>query len=564
MSSPAMIIHGTKTSTSALRVPKVVWVIVASLLILVPVLLFGIPSNIDLSNHFRFALPFYDALQNGHLYPGWLPDSNSGYGDPSFRFYPPGTYYLLAGTRALTGSWFSGSVLAFGVLSVLGSLGVYWWARQLVSSQVAMWAGILYAVAPYRLNELYQAFLLAEFAGAAVLPFTFLFTERLCNRVRLRDVGGLAASYAILVFTHLPLTVIGSLALLVYALLRLERGKRWKTLIWLAVSVVLGLVASASYWSTMISELSWIRADNINPYSFVDYRSNFLLSTFSPENLNVWWMNILLLGTLAMFWPGLILFRPSVWKSLPARGLKAAGVVLVFTIAMGTQISTPAWKLLRPLQETQFPWRWLALTSMVCPVLCAAALPYWTKQWHGKLRPLIIAGAGIIAISLAFSVSHIVREAQYLKRAEFDATLRAIQGSQGVMQWWPKWVNEPIREMNQEVDAGPRNVSVKSWESQKRVFLVEAGTTSEVRVRTFYYPLWTAKKDSENLAVRPDTDGALVISVPPQNTTVVLEFREPARVRWARALSGIAWIGILGLLSFGIIRRARPPLAAAN
>jgi 4-amino-4-deoxy-L-arabinose transferase-like glycosyltransferase len=564
MSSPAMILHGTKTWTSALTAPKALWVIVASLLILVPVLLFGIPSNIDLSNHFRFALPFYDALQNGHVYPGWLAESNSGYGDPSFRFYPPGTYYLLAGARAITGSWFSGSVLAFGVLSVLGSLGVYWWARQLVSSQLAMWAGILYAVAPYRINELYQAFLLAEFAGAAVLPFAFLFTERLCNRVRLRDVGGLAASYAILVFTHLPLTVIGSMALLVYAVIRIERGRRWKTLISFAISVVLGLVASASYWSTMISELSWIRADNINPYSFVDYRSNFLLSTFSPENLNVWWMNILLLGTLAMFWPGFILFRPSVWKSAPTRGLKAVGVVLMFTVAMGTQISAPLWKLLRPLQETQFPWRWLTLTSMVCPILCAASLSYWTKQWHGKLRPLIIAGAGIVAISLAFSVSHIIREAQYLKRAEFDATLRALPGSQGVMQWWPKWVNEPIREMDREVDAGARTVLVKSWESQKRVFLVEAGAASDVRVRTFYYPLWTATSDNGNLAVRPDTDGALVVSVPPQKTAITLEFREPARVRRARALSGIAWIGILGLVSFGIIRRETSPVVAAT
>jgi len=231
---------------------------------------------------------------------------------------------------------------------------------------------------------------------------------------------------------------------------------------------------------------------------------------------------------------------------------------------MGTQISTPVWKLLRPLQETQFPWRWLAVTSMVCPILCAAALPYWTKQWHGKLRPLIIAGGGIIAIALAFSVSHIVREAQYLKRAEFDATLRAIPGSQGVMQWWPKWVNEPIREMNQEVDAGTRAVSVKSWESQKRVFLVAAGATSDVRVRTFYYPLWTATSASEKLAVRPDRDGALVVSVPPQETAIVLEFREPARVRWARAISGIAWLGILGLVSFGTIRRAALRSVAAR
>ena len=64
-------------------------VIAISLAAIVPTFLWGIPSNLDLSNHFRFALPFYDAIAGGHLYPGWLAESNHGYGDPSFRFYPP-------------------------------------------------------------------------------------------------------------------------------------------------------------------------------------------------------------------------------------------------------------------------------------------------------------------------------------------------------------------------------------------------------------------------------------------------------------------------------------------
>jgi hypothetical protein len=36
-----------------------------------PTLIWGIPSNHDLTNHFRFELPFYEALRTGHLYPGW-------------------------------------------------------------------------------------------------------------------------------------------------------------------------------------------------------------------------------------------------------------------------------------------------------------------------------------------------------------------------------------------------------------------------------------------------------------------------------------------------------------
>ena len=55
--------------------------------------------------------------------------------------------------------------------------------------------------------------MLAEFAGAAVLPFAFLFVERVCRHRRRQDIAGLAVSFALLLLTHLPLAIIGSIAL---------------------------------------------------------------------------------------------------------------------------------------------------------------------------------------------------------------------------------------------------------------------------------------------------------------------------------------------------------------
>src|SRR5205807_9444252 len=99
----------------------------------------------------------------------------------SFRFYPPALYYLLALARFTTGSWFAASLLTFTFLSLLAATGMYLWAREFTSSQTAMWAGIFYSVAPYHLNQFFQALMLAEFAAGAVLPFAFLFVERVCK-----------------------------------------------------------------------------------------------------------------------------------------------------------------------------------------------------------------------------------------------------------------------------------------------------------------------------------------------------------------------------------------------
>src|SRR5437867_4233404 len=105
----------------------VILTIAIAIAVIVPALVFGIPANKDLNNHFRFALPFYDAIRNGNLIPSWLAESGGGYGDPSFRFYPPGLYYLLALTRSISGNWYGATLLAFTSLSIASGLGTYLW-----------------------------------------------------------------------------------------------------------------------------------------------------------------------------------------------------------------------------------------------------------------------------------------------------------------------------------------------------------------------------------------------------------------------------------------------------
>src|SRR5262245_7097927 len=157
---------------------QVALVVAVSIAIILPAVFFGIPSNRDLTNHFRFALSFYDAVTSGDLYPGWLAESNGGYGDASFRVYPPALYYLMTVVRVVTGSWYAATVITFGLLFVFGAIGVYLWTKSLFDSRAGMWAAIVFTLAPYHLNQVYQASMLAEFAACSILPFTFWFVER--------------------------------------------------------------------------------------------------------------------------------------------------------------------------------------------------------------------------------------------------------------------------------------------------------------------------------------------------------------------------------------------------
>ena len=170
-------------------------------------------------------------------------------------------------------------LLAFGSLFVLGAIGVYLWSRSLFTPRIAACASILFSLAPYHLNQFYQATMLAEFAACSVLPFVFWYVERICRKQSASNVAGLAGFYALLILTHLPLTVLGSLALTAYALLRLDKTIWKKSILFLAAGVTLGLLASACYWVTMIAEKGWIKAEDIDPIPSVDYRKKFIFST---------------------------------------------------------------------------------------------------------------------------------------------------------------------------------------------------------------------------------------------------------------------------------------------
>ena len=523
------------------------FIIAVSLLALVPVLLFGVPSNRDLSNHFRFALPFYDAIAGGNFYPGWLAESNAGYGDPSFRFYPPALYYLFALFRFVTGEWYVATLLTLSFISMAGGLGVYFWARSILGGSQAMWVSLIYALAPYHLNQLYQATMLAEWAGAAVLPFVFAFVERVCAHGRRRDIAGLAGCYALLVLTHLPLTVIGSLALVVYALVRMESGRRLQTLMKLAGAAALGLCASSIYWVTMISEMRWIGINEITPDSSVDYRHNFLLSTLSPDNMNVWWMNILALMTVLLSAPIILLVQRKFWSA--RRELRPVVVLSALALFMSVPLSRPLWDVLPTLQQTQFPWRWMALISLGLAILTAAAMPLVDQSNNNLARVKRLALMGSMSVAVVFTLAHVVREAKFLPRHEFDTTLTSVRGSASVNYWFPIWASARAQPMAVEVEASGRAVSVQSWTPESRRFSVAAGDATEARVRTFYYPHWKAKSGQQVLKTRPDKNGILLVSLPPNATSVDLVFDEPSRTRFSSlaSLAGFAFIGVLAV-----------------
>jgi 4-amino-4-deoxy-L-arabinose transferase-like glycosyltransferase len=544
---------------------SIMMVAVAAIAVLLPIAILGIPNGADLPNHLRFALPFYESIQAGHFHPGWLAESNYGLGDPRFIFYPPGLYYLLSASRMLTGGWYSATILIFVFLSVAGGLGAYFWGRTIFSAQVAMWTGILYALAPYRLNELYQASLLSEYAACSILPFLFAFVERVIKKRSIYDVVGLGAAYGLLILTHLPIAVIGSLALTAYALIRIERKFLLATITRLALGVTLGLAASSLFWTSMLAELSSIKGNNagLNPY--YNYRLNFLFSSSGLTNRNTWYANILALAVIGFLLPGLVFMLRSFKREKSNRTLAAALVLLLVTFLMATSLSKPVWAIVPKLSEVQFPWRWLSITSLMGAILFAAGIPKWQEQLRLRIRPRDLAVGLVFALSLVFIGTQIIQDCEYIGRVKFEPMVQEVRGAVSFKDWLPASALDfnHAEKMTAKVDAGTRPVTITSWEPERRTFHLGAGSENTLRVRTYFYPRWTAQADGQQLPVTANADGLLLISVPPQAADIQLVFAQPQRVRMFELVTAISWMLILSFLLLAAIKmkRSREPAA---
>jgi 4-amino-4-deoxy-L-arabinose transferase-like glycosyltransferase len=534
--------------------------------VLLPIIIFGIPNGADLPNHLRFTLPFYDSIQSGTFHPSWLAESNYGLGDPRFIFYPPGLYYLLSAARMLTGEWYAATILVFLFLSVAGGVGAYFWARTIFNPTVALWTGVLYALMPYRLNELYQASLLSEYAACSLLPFVFCFVERINRRKSIFDIVGLGAAYALLVLTHLPIAMIGSIALAIYALVRIERKSFVSTIARLAGGIILGLAASSFFWTSMLAELSWIKGNGAAPNPYYDYHLNFLFSGAALTNRNTWYANILALAMIGFLLPGLVFVGRWFRREWASRSLSAPLVLLVVTFLMATSISRPVWALVPKLAEIQFPWRWLSITSLMGSILLAASLPQWRDQLRHGLRPRDFAVGFVFILSLVFVATQIIQDSDFLNRARFEPMAQEVRGAVSFKDWLPSSAREfnSVEKMSAKADAGTRPLTITAWEPERRAFQLGPGPETTVRVRTYFYPRWTATADGRPLPITANADGLIVISAPPEATDIQLVFEPPKRVRLFELMTAISWMLIGGALLWATLRMQRPRLLRKN
>jgi hypothetical protein len=519
-----------------------------------PVVIYGIPFQSDDGVlHSLWYRYFSEQLWAGDFYPRWLMKMNGGLGSPVFFYYPPVPYFF----TSLLKPFFKHDPQGFHQLGLSASLALiasgltaYFWLKNLTDRNAALIAALFYMTLPYHLSaDLYLRGAFTEFWAFVWMPLMLLFTQKIINDSKFAIVG-LAVSYALLIMTHLPTTLIFSIIPFAYALFVAEDKKRLKTVVAVAYSMLLGIALSAIYLFPAMTTQQCVFLDRMN-IGFFSYKNWFLFS-----NLTLWQEDKLEFIFLVLAMSAIACFAFNANRRTQNLRCRRANTfwfdVAIGSVLMMTDLSRPVWAALPVLQKIQFPWRFNAVLAIAATALVAIALNTINKNRFSitsRKRAILFLTAVVWTTTIAWAAWRSFPETAPDRATINDNNLKMDQ-RRDAPEYRPRWSSSmtnvdwnlstdinhwddllerefaAILQKAKKQDAETATVNfaegigraeIIAWKPREILLQVESQDKSTLNVSQFYFPYWTAHLMGEPGAVSvtpSQPDGLIKLSIP--------------------------------------------------
>ncbi len=456
---------------------RLAFIALAAILIMLPNLLWGPGDTDDLRYSLVWTAQFGKAMAAGDLYPRWLPDSFQGLGSAAFYFYPPASYWLAGGIRAIGLNIPLALTASFTILLALSGMTMHAWLAD--RGTRPMIGALLYMAAPYHLIDIYVRGALAESAAFPLLPLIALGIARLPRR---NGFILLCLSFAGLLITHLPMALLTGVFLILPLLLsRLRTDPRILLPAASAGALALGLAAFYLIPALTLqrhASIQWLWGPWHQPSSW---------SALSPDSLIYNFPAFLAIAPAAMLVASAA--QPP-WRLITwGTGLASVGLIPFL------------WDL-PLLGQVQFPWRLLAIVEFAAITALMSARP---RPWAARLAAILAVFAygnwtktTVENFSRPVDFASIARDlpdaAEYLP-AGFDSTV--------------------IRKTDRMVD-------LRQWQALPRGDIITVDRPGLVEVGHAAFPIWRVERDG--------------VTIPSAGPILHFEARLPGTYRIARVL----------------------------
>ena len=349
---------------------------------------------------------------DGQIPCRWVPDLGYGYGYPLFNYYSPLPYYVGEAVHLILGvSFIETAKILFALGFILSGIFMYFLAREFWGEIGGFLAAIFYIYAPYHAVDVYVRGAMAEHWALVWFPLIFLAVYKVIKETSLKWTVLLAVSYGFLLLSHNIMSMLFSMAALVWGVVWLFQTKNPKRILPLALGVLWGVGMAAFFLLPAILEKKFAHTETMlmGYFNFLAHfatvRQLFIktdwgwgASVYGPDDgmpfmigILHWTIPLISLVLAIIFWRR----KENFWR------LMVLGLVVIFlfgTAFMTHERSTPIWLKIKILEYLQFPWRFLGLVIFFASFSVGSIVLFFKS----KTLKLLMAGALILA--LLFSV----------------------------------------------------------------------------------------------------------------------------------------------------------------
>jgi 6-pyruvoyl-tetrahydropterin synthase related domain len=555
-----------------LKYPAVVFCV--GLMLALPALIFGFPHPThDGRSHaiwyFNFAAQFW----KGDLYPRWLTNLNGGLGSPVFFFYHPAPYFI----TSLFQPFFDGSPHAWRILGLsaalallLSGLFMYVFLRPKMSGRAAVLGSVLYMALPYHFAiDLHTRGAFAELWSFVWMPLVLFFADKVGQR-NVWPVAGLAASYSLLIMTHLPTTLIFSVIPPLYVLRSARREEVIRLMLLTGSGMGLGVgLASIYLFPAMLGQdsvsMHVMRGDDYEHWFLFPHPTGVLHKDFMRA---LFWIVLTTTGMGASAW---YLARRHRLQSIrqEAPFWAAVGLVSVF---MMFSVSKPIYQLIPPLQLIEFPWRFNTILVLAAAILLACGMASVEKPNRNSIVLALVFGGAVLFHFIIFTVPPLQRTSfSEPRHLHLSPSAWKIHNSKlDKPEYRPRWVKVDVRRIVARIRGNPNGINsarvvdghgiivASEWKPRHLTLSLQASSDVIVEINHFYYPEWTAiLNEKTRLTTQPsDREGLIRVKVPAGSHILKLRLAKSNLERTGQRIALVSLLILVALISVAAAQRA--------
>lgn len=464
----------------------------------------------------------YKALAEAQIPPRWAGDMNYSFGAPVLNNYYPLLGYLLSTLYALGIGFENSYKTLLGFSFILSGITFYKYISLIIKREAAFAGGVIYMLLPYHFLDIFVRGHLGELLALSIAPLVFYFLEKVKEKQSVLYIllGGI--TFSLLILSHNILALLFTLICFTYIIVL---RKTFLGVVRNLMTLLLGLSVSVYFWLPALYESKYINSQLFVHNYFTDHFLKFENLVYAPWGFGV---NINELGGLAPqigIVPTLLAIM-----SLYALKFKKTRIIIIFWVAVfvisvffTNELSSFVWSRIHILEQFQFPWRFVAITSFASAVLSAYLLSLFKKE----LYIYIVVAAVLISSTFYMQVAGFVKKTDdyyfnYPGTGAFhgEATTIWTAGDESSYPVFPA-----------EIIAGGGEISKYERKSNLHTISVKADNDIVIKDNTVYYPGWVVEVGGKEVPVQfqdPNHRGYITFEVPKGSHQVKVKFVETA------------------------------------